>query len=237
MQKKIKKFQHVRSTSSTEKKNFIGSSNRIGGSSSSSRGLNIHDPYIKRSLWHSILREHGRYSSHAIFLLLPSDKEAIGYFKEFGKELDLLSGKECLVLAFSKSELKSSNFNDDIWSRVAKEHITEGVSIQIARMFKIDFTQFPCLIVFKDIRSNEHVVIDLKDCSSEMIAKIMRKVFSRINEAVSRKQDPIRAVSLMRKEEDFQKKGSAFVSEIKSVAGKTLETVLEAFFKASVGEV
>src|ERR1051325_2501992 len=54
------------------------------------------DPGSTRALWHYILKSHGKYSCYAVFLLLPSDVEAIRYFKEFGKELDMISGKECL---------------------------------------------------------------------------------------------------------------------------------------------
>lgn len=191
-------------------------------------------PHSLRTWWHSILRKHGQHSCYAVFLLLPSDKEAIRYLSEFGKELDLITGKECLVIAFGKTEFKSPKFDDGIWSALVDEHVAEGVSVKIAKMFNLEFTQFPCLIVFKDIRLPEHVVITLKDCTSENIAKDLRQVFSIINKATSKKQDPLQALSLMRKAENFQKTGLSIVSEIQSFAGKTLDMAMEAFIKTRI---
>lgn len=192
------------------------------------------DPHSLRTWWHSILRKYGQHSCYAVFLLLPSDKEAIRYLSEFGKELDLITGKECLVIAFGKTEFKGPKFDDDIWSTVVDEHVAEGVSVKIAKMFNLEFTQFPCLIVFKDIRLPEHVVITLKDCTSENIAKDLRQVFSIINKATSKKQDPVHALSLMRKAENFQKTGLSIVSEIQSFAGKTLDVAMEALIKTRI---
>ncbi|MEK6575574.1 MAG: hypothetical protein AABZ58_14795, partial [Chloroflexota bacterium] len=55
---------------------------------------------VLRRWWHEIQRLGGRYSCYAIFLVLPSDREAIRYLHEFGKELDLISGEDCLVVEF-----------------------------------------------------------------------------------------------------------------------------------------
>jgi len=211
-----------------------GIGNVVGNASVSNITFIKEDPHSIRAFWHSILREHGQYSCYAVFLLLPSDNEAISYFREFGRELNLISGKECLVLAFGETELKGPNFDNDIWSIVAGEHVAQDMSIKIAQKFKIKFTQFPCLLVFRDIRSPEHVIINLKNHTSENIAENLRKVFSIINTAVSKKQDPVHALNLERKAEYFQKTGLSIVSEVQSFAGKTLDTVMEAFIKASI---
>lgn len=192
------------------------------------------DSHSLRTWWHSILREFGKYPCYAIFLLLPSDKEAINYFSEFGKELDLLSGKDCLVIAFGKTEFKGPKFDETNWSTFVDEHVSEGISITLAKVFNVEYTQFPCLILFKDIRQPEHVVFSLKDCTTENIAQDMRQVFSIINKAVSKEQDPIHALSLFRKTENFQKTGLSIVNGIQSFAGKTLDTAMEAYIKASI---
>lgn len=191
-------------------------------------------PRSLREWWHSVIREHGHYKCYSIFLVLPSDKEAINYLSEFGKELDIISGDDCLVIAFGKTKFKGQKFDEKIWSDVINEYVDEGISVKIAKMFKIEFTQFPCLLIFKDIRTPEHVIITLKDSTSESIATNMRQVFSVINKAVSKKQDPIHALSLKRKSDSLQKTGLSFISEVQSFAGKTLETAMEAFIKANV---
>ena len=191
-------------------------------------------PRSLRIWWHYILREFRKYPCYAVFLLLPSDKEAIRYLSEFGKELDLLSGKDCLVIAFGKAEVKGPKFDNNTWATVVDEHVSEGISITLSKVFNVEFTQFPCLILFKDIRLPEHVAITLKEYTAENIAKNMRQIFSTINKAVSKNQDPIRALSVLRKTENFQKTGLSIVSEIQSFAGKTLDTAMEAFIKASI---
>ncbi len=150
----------------------------VGDNATVSLNFTDKDPRSLKTWWHNILRKYGKYPCYAVFLLLPSDKEAISYLSQFGKELDLISDKDCLVIAFGKTEFKGPKFDETVWSEVVSEHISEGISITIAKIFNIDFTQFPCLIVFRDIRSPEHVVITLKDFTAEIIAQNMRQVFS-----------------------------------------------------------
>jgi len=192
------------------------------------------DNPLLRTWWHDILRKHGYHSCFAIFLLLPSDKEAITYLSEFGKELDLISGENCLVIAFGKTEFKGPKFDEKAWITTLDEHVTEGISIKIAKLFDVEFTQFPCLIIFKDIRSPEHIIVTLKGVTSKDIAEKLREVFSIINIAISKNENPVHALSSKRKKEKFQKTGLSILSEVQSFAGKTLDTMMEAFIKTSI---
>ena len=55
--------------------------------------------FALREWWHQIRRQSGRpYACCGMFLLLPSDQEAIRYLAEFGDEIDMISGEDCLVL-------------------------------------------------------------------------------------------------------------------------------------------
>lgn len=187
-----------------------------------------------REWWHSILRNHGRYSSYAILLMLPSDKEAARYFKEFGRELDLISGKNCLVLAFGDSGIRRPGFEGESWLSTVDEHISKGYSVRVADWFNIDFSTFPCLIVFNDIRVPEHIVITLKSLTTELIAEKLRLTFSTIKKAVEEKRDPLKSIDVKRKEEGFHAAGKSIVSEIRSFAGKTIEMVVEAAINANI---
>jgi len=55
------------------------------------QSIRIEDGFTLREWWHHVIRDYGKYSSYAMFLLLPSDKEAIQYLTEYDKELSLIS--------------------------------------------------------------------------------------------------------------------------------------------------
>ncbi|MCP4372872.1 MAG: hypothetical protein GY797_32925, partial [Deltaproteobacteria bacterium] len=88
-----------------------------------------------REWWYEILRTPGHYSCYAFFLGLPSDKEAIRYITEFGKELDLISGNNCLIIALGKDEVKCFDLEEEIWNATIKNYISEGYSVEIAQRF------------------------------------------------------------------------------------------------------
>lgn len=187
-----------------------------------------------RLWWHDILRHHGRYSCYAIFLLLPSDKAAMHYLTNFGRELHLISGNSCLVIALSEARSKRFDFDDKVWDVAVREQVSEGYSIRIAQLFGIDLLKFPCLVVFEDIRSSKHVVVTLKDMSVAEIADKMREVFSVIQEAITTKVNPLEMLEAHRNNLSFRKAGQTIVSELRSLAGKTFETAIEAWIKASL---
>jgi len=209
------------------------------------------DRHSLREWWHNILRDYEkRYSCSAIFLVLPSDKETIQYLTEFGNELDIISGDNCLVIAIGKSEFRRSgfdekiqkpraserftNFLDEMWNSAIKEHVVNGYSVKIAQLFGIEIDNFPCLLIFKDIRSPQHLLITLKGMTAEEISSRMRHIFSIINKAVSNKVNPLESLSKMQNEETFQKAGKTILSKVSGFAEKTFETAMEAWINASV---
>ncbi|TAH51673.1 MAG: WXG100 family type VII secretion target [Chloroflexota bacterium] len=189
---------------------------------------------LMREWWHNILRNHGKYSTYAILLVLPSDRESLRYLKEYGRELDLISGDDCLVLTFGDSGIKRPNFEDKSWISTVEGHVTKGYSINIANIFNIEFSKFPCLVIFNDVRSSEHIVVTFKGFSAEGIAEKLRVIFTIIKRAVKEKENPIKSLELKRKEEIFQKAGNTVLSEIRDFAGKTLETAMEAIINANI---
>jgi hypothetical protein len=196
------------------------------------------DRIALRKWWHDILRNHGRYECYVLFLVLPSDKEAIQYLKESGRELDLLSGSNCALITLSneKSKLPGSyeKFDDEMWGELIAEHFTDGYCVRVARLLGIGFTEFPCLVIFQNIYSENQVALTLKDMTSDEIEKKIRSVFSTINKAISEKQNPVVSIKSLQMTEGVRNVGKSVVSEIGNLTQKTLETLIEALIKANV---
>jgi uncharacterized protein YukE len=189
-----------------------------------------------RNWWHNILGSQERYSSYSIFLVLPSDKEVIRYMDEFSKELDLISGNDSLVIVIGNTDVKvaSPQLDKRDWKLAIDEHIAKGYSLKIADMFDISMTEFPCLILFQDIRSPEHVKVLLNDMSAEEIAVKMRAIFSVIHEAVKDHQNPLNALESQRNSDAFWDKGKSIVSSLRNIAEKTFEVAMEAWIKSVI---
>src|SRR5574341_21631 len=156
-----------------------------------------------RVWWHNLLREEGQYSCYAIFLFFPSSKNAIRYLTEFGKEIDAITGDNCLVIALGSSQFKRSGiddhvwmiFDDFMWQNAVNEQADQGYSAIIAKLFKIRFDEFPCVLVFKDIRSPDRALISLKDMNEDEIAQRMRTICSIIQEAALNGNNPVEALN------------------------------------------
>lgn len=169
--------------------------------------------------------DHDAYSCYAIPLLLPSDKDAREYMKTFAHEIDLISGKNCLVIGFTKSEFK--NLDSDDWGDIIDGKTHQEYGVKISDLFGIGFTQFPCMVVFEDIHSSNHIVVTLKGMTVEEISEVMKEIFSIIRKAVSKNKSPLDALEKQRKKEKYR----AIISELRSLGEKTFETVIEALIK------
>jgi hypothetical protein len=209
------------------------------------------DRHALREWWHNILRDYeNHYSCYAIFLVLPSDKESIRYLADFGTEIDIISGDDCLVIILGKTEFMRSGFDEtvqrptiserlasfleEMWELAVKEHVSKGYSVKIAQLFNIEMNQFPCLLLFKDIRSPNHVIVTLKGMIAEEIAERMRFVFSIIHKAVTNKVDPLDSLIKYQNNDTFQKAGKTILNKVTGFAEKTFETAMEAWISASI---
>ncbi len=187
-----------------------------------------------REWWHEILRNYGRYSCYAVFLGLPADTELTDYLTYSGKELEIISGDDCLIIMLTRVGFRRSGFDDYVKSIIVDEHIHEGQSIPVAKLFGVKFDQFPCLIIFNDIRSSKHILINLKSMKSDEIAIIMRSVFSSIGQALSQKKNPIEVLENDRDKTEFLNKGEKIMSDIQTFAGKTFDKVVESWIKSII---
>jgi len=188
-----------------------------------------------RGWWHEILRNYGSFHCYAFFLCLPSDTEALQYLKDFSNEIDLLSGSNCLVIAVSKSDFKRFGFSKEgIWKAAISEQVSKGYSTTIARRFNIDFTDFPCLVLFENIRSSKRITFTFKGLSSEEISSQMRLIFSLVQQARLENIKPITKLEKHQKEEGFQKVGQTILDKVTSFTGRTFEAAVQAWIKTII---
>lgn len=193
------------------------------------------DHYELREWWHNILRTHGKYSTYMVFLILPSDVQLAIYLSRYGREIDLLSGTNCLVIVFRESDFLHMDFNDKSWICSTHEHISKGYSLIMADMFGVTYAQFPCVLVFQDIRSPEHVTISLKNLSKEEVAERMRLIYSVIKQANASNQNPLQALKNQEQVESFRKTSQSLIEGAKELGGKTLESAMQALIKNLIG--
>ena len=187
---------------------------------------------------HELFRKYGKSSCYALFLVLPSDFEAIRYITRYSEELHLISEDNTLVLALSQNSYKipisTSEYPDYYWNRVVKRQIIEGLSLKVAKIFNIKFSEFPCLLIFEDIRSPQHIKINLKKMTHDEISERMRIIFSIIQKAAKNKKSPIATIKNDLAFEKLQKAGQVTIYTLQDFAGKTFEAALKAWAEASV---
>lgn len=189
-----------------------------------------------RAWWQDILRRNGRYPSTCVFLCLPSDKEVIRYLKDFGTELNQISGDNCLVLALSDTQFHRFNSEEEIrWKIAIEEQVRKGYSIRIAELFEIGVDEFPSMVVFTDIRKNEYVLINLKNFNAEEIALKMRTIFAVIARAVENKENPLSSLCVHRRNEALHFAGKIIISEIRRIADLSIQAAIETSIKISTG--
>ena len=187
-----------------------------------------------RMWWHQILGHYDRYPSYAMLLALPSDSEAIQYLKEYGRELHLISGDSCLVITLTGLGFMQYGSDDAIMPLTIDESIAEGYCLKAAELFSVGFDEFPCLLLFQDIRKPEHILVSLKGLNVGEIAQEMRTLFSIVSEAVKQGKNPVISVGEYNNQHIRSQKVRSVWRDVQGVMGKTLETMMEAFIKANI---
>jgi len=214
-----------------------------GGTSFVKPPSNHLDKKNVRDWWHNVWRNHGRFDCYAVFLILPSDKETIRYLMDFGREAEIVSGESCLVITLSKTGFGfNKSFKDDddlgLMDRLHKiavtEHAMNGYSDNFAQLFQVDVTEFPCLLLFRDIRSSQHFVAALKGMKAEEISEYIRAIFSIVRKASKEKEDVFVALERHKNNENLLKSGKSILTKSSGLAGKTLEVAIEAFINSVI---
>lgn len=187
-----------------------------------------------RDWWHQILREHGKYSCYGFFLVLDGDKETVRYLKEYGNELEHISNDNCLIMSLTDDNFLYYDFGKSSWENAVETQIKKGYSVQVGNLFEVGTNEFPCLVLFSDIRSANHVVVKLDKMTAEDISTKMRVIFSAIHKAVANKTDVLEAIEKLSKDEIQINKKKALLSEIRQLSKSSLATAIESGIKAFI---
>jgi len=200
--------------------------------------------------WDSLKDQHGEYPCFGVLLLLPGDEEAFQYIREYAREFDLLSGINCLVIVvgrFDREPIPSSNDDDAKgilskeermfmrkFSLVFEDYAYKGNSINVSKLFGKSFDEFTAFIVFRDILSPEHVLINLKGLVADDISATLRRVFSTIDDAISSGKDPLDLIEKRHARDIIQKTGRTVIGTARSFAGQAFQKAMEAWINTMI---
>ena len=189
-----------------------------------------------RSWWHDVIRSTERvFPSYATFLFLPSDGDAIKYFTDFYDEVEIMSGENCCLLALTNKDFKLYAQSKDEWVDDFNLDVTNGYSAKLAQtLFGKDFNDFPCVLLFDDLRSRNCAVISLKELATYEISFLMRDVFHTINTAVSKRKKPIKELQKYMAVEKGRGIAVKITDETIKIITLSFEAVMEAFIKAFI---
>ena len=184
-----------------------------------------------REWWYEILRNYGKLPCFAVFLVLPSDKVVVKYLQKAGNELNIISGQQCLIIVLGNDYFRTFGLHDEYWIEASANHVTTGESVQVARLFGIDFPDFPCVVFFDDIRSSDFAVVSLKDLQKDDINRVLREVFSIISQNENDSKALIESIQKYTKKQKLREKEGRLKPIVTSFLGKTIETAMEAWIK------
>ena len=198
-----------------------------------------YDNYIRlnalRDWWLGIKARSWEYQVYAFFLTLSSDKDALLYITEHIKELDAISGNDCLVLLLSQDVvyrhgLPADLLDDDISASSLLPYDNAGLSPSVARFLEIPLQRLPCMVLFKDIRSSERAIVSLKGMSVQDISYELRETFDIVRDAIKGKKDIVKALIQNQKSEARQQTGKSVLQKIGIIASISYEKAIEALF-------
>jgi hypothetical protein len=181
-----------------------------------------------RKWWYQeVIGKHGLFPCYGVFLALPSDDQVIEYFTKYTNEINLITGKNCLLIALTKHRIRVWGDNEKFWKGVVDEHIGEGYNIEFAKLFNIDFVQFPCLLIFENTNSDEYFLVPLENNSVKQISEKLREVFSVIDNAVKNKITPLVELKKYQSKKTISGNSKNMLGQLYTLAGSTLETLMK----------
>lgn len=184
--------------------------------------------------WQGILTNSRRYDCYSFFLTLPSDSEANRYLSDYGSELQAILGESYLMAAFGTDRCWLSGYENAISVFTTTSDSLKSPSVEIAKLIGVEFSAFPCLVIFQDIKSTEYVVIPFKGKSAEEIADDLRSLFSIIQKTTQSGKSLIPALKNHAGKERFRSIGSMIISNLPNIAGKTFETAIGTLLKTVI---
>lgn len=183
--------------------------------------------------WQQIKASSGNYACCGVVLALPSDAYLIQYLEDFGGELDLLSGKSCLIIVLTNHEFKLGELRTKGIAPAIPDHIWNGYCLEVAKLLGIGYDDFPCFVVFDTVESDAFVAISLKGLDQAQISERMRNVFSIVQEAIQNKRNPTKSLNRSEKLRNVKKSGESVMRRMTAFTSKTLEAIISAAVSAA----
>lgn len=215
----------------------------VGGGGSFKK-IKTDDPRALREWWYTILGNYGKYPCYGIFLVLPSDEEATKFLENSGKELHIISGEYCLIIVLGsdffntfglfESDSVGRKYYDDFLLEVNQNHIAEGESVKIAKLFDIELVDFPSIVFFNDIRSSDIALVSLNGLDSKEINQELRRIFDIIGKQANAPEKIVDSINKYSKHRKLQGTRQKISQTATAFVGKTIETVMEAWIKATI---
>lgn len=184
--------------------------------------------------WRQLKKNQQQYSCYAFFLCLPSDDEAIKYLTGYINEIDVLSGQNCLVVFLSDIGFMRSGYDKAMWNAAINDHIQKGYSVTVANLFKIKYTDFPCIVLFEAIDSPRKVIFSFSGLKVDELASQLRGIFTVVQQAVQNDKPPLSALESYQSKGRLKRVGSGIFSKLLGFAGKTFESAVDAWIKALI---
>ena len=135
-------------------------------------------------------------------------------------------------MALSDTQAIRYGLDENEWKAAVNEQVTNGQSIEIANLFEIKFTEFPCVVIFQDIRSSDYLVVSLQKMDADEISQKMRSVFQAIKSASANKVNPLIELKAQRRKEEFLRAGQSIISDVRKLGKETIQTIVGAYFQA-----
>lgn len=181
-----------------------------------------------QELWFTLLREQKHYSCYSIFLVLPSDKEAIRYLTEYKDDLQVISSGT-LVMTIGRDK----HLHVDINGKNLSVEIVRDYG-KLAHLFEIDFTAFPCMVVFEGTNPPNGIPIYLNGMTAEEVVEKMKIIFSIIQKSARHKKSPVEALQQHKNEEQLKYAGKAIIGTGRKYIDYALKTFIEALINAKL---
>ncbi len=179
-----------------------------------------------QELWFTLLREQEKYSCYSIFFALPSDKEAMRYLEEYNNDLQLISSNT-LVMKMGRDKL--------LHAEMAEKSLSAEVDYgRLARLFEINFTMFPCIVIFEDVNPLKGIPVFLSEMNAEEIFQKTKIIFSIIQNSIMDKKSSLKALQQHKNDERLKHAGKVIIGTIQEYANLAIKTFIDTWIKTAL---
>ena len=169
--------------------------------------------YKVRNWWDKYITEQvDKFPFYAFLLARDVDKEVHKCIKKYSETLDRETGDKCLLMI---AMLKDQNIRDvsekftvkenDVakWQETFESYAKGDIPAKLGWLFGVDTKDFPCLLVFRDLRQWQSIKISLGDMDAKEIIKRITDIMSA---ARGNFKDPYQGIVNLVEDENTDKK-------------------------------